>query len=293
MTESIKKYTETKEYIVTLKSSNDLDSFYAEMADYGRFEGSTAPERAVSCVDQKPFSRSTHYMLTEWEASELKEDFRVESVSIHSKYLGMKPGTFATTTQTSSNWNKSGTTSNAMLNWALLRCTEGVNRSGWGSDGTTNQTGTVTITSTGKNVDVVIVDAGNPDSAHPEYAVNANGTGGSRMINYNWFQHNLAVRGTAPGTYSNPTHSHSVHVSGTVAGNTQGWARDSNIYNIYYDAGNSGDFSYVFGYVKEFHKAKSINPATGRRNPTICNNSWGESIFPSEWSMTDITAVTY
>ena len=293
MTESIKKYTETKEYIVTLKSSDDLESFYAEMADYGRFEGSTAPERAVSCVDQKPFSRSTHYMLTEWEAAELKDDFRVESVSIHSRYLGMRPGTFATRTQTSSNWNKSSSTSNNMLNWALLRCTEGVNRSGWGSDGTVNQTGTVTITSTGKNVDVVIVDAGNPDSAHPEYAVNADGTGGSRMLNYNWFQHNLAVRGTAPGTYSNPTHSHSVHVSGTVAGNTQGWARDANIYNIYYDAGNSGDFSYVFGYVKEFHKAKSINPATGRKNPTICNNSWGQSIFPSEWSMSDITAVTY
>jgi hypothetical protein len=180
-----------------------------------------------------------------------------------------------------------------MLNWALLRCTEGVNRSGWGSDGTTNQTGTVTITSTGKNVDVVVVDAGNPDAAHPEYAVNADGTGGSRMINYNWFQHNLAVRGTAPSTYSNPTHSHSVHVSGTVAGNTQGWARDSNIYNIYYDAGNSGDFSYVFGYVKEFHKNKSVNPATGIKNPTICNNSWGQSIFPSEWTMSDITAVTY
>jgi len=293
MTDSIKKYTETKEYIVTLKSSEDLESFYAEMQDQGRFEGSTAPERAVSCVDLKPFSRSTHYMLTEWEAMELKEDFRVESVSIHSRYLGMKPGTFTTRTQTSSNWNKSGSTSNVMLNWALLRCTEGVNRSGWGSDGTTNQTGTVTITSTGKNVDVVVVDAGNPDAAHPEYAVNANGTGGSRMINYNWFQHNLAVRGTAPGTYSNPTHSHSVHVSGTVAGNTQGWARDANIYNIYYDAGNSGDFSYVFGYVKEFHKNKSVNPATGIKNPTICNNSWGQSIFPSEWTMSDITAVTY
>ena len=293
MTDSIKKYTETKEYIVTLKSSDDLDSFYAEMADYGRFEGSTAPERAVSCVDLKPFSRSTHYMLTEWEALELKQDFRVESVSIHSRYLGMRPGTFATTTQTSSYWNKSGSTSNNMLNWALLRCTEGTNRSGWGSDGLANQTATVQITSTGKNVDVVIVDAGNPDSTHPEYAVNADGTGGSRMINYNWFQHNLAVRGTSPGTYNEDTHSHSVHVSGTVAGNTQGWARDANIYNIYYDAGGSGDFSYVFGYIKEFHKAKSINPATGRRNPTICNNSWGMSIFSSEWTMTDITAVTY
>tara|TARA_B100001250_G_C19801636_1_gene791402 strand:- start:1492 stop:2886 length:1395 start_codon:yes stop_codon:yes gene_type:complete len=34
-----------------------------------------------------------------------------------------------------------------------------------------------------------------------------------------------------------------------------------------------GDF--CLDYVRYFHNNKAINPITGRRNPTICNNSWG------------------
>jgi hypothetical protein len=49
----------------------------------------------------------------------------------------------------------------------------------------------------------------------------------------------------------------------------------------------------VFDYIRAFHRNKPINTDTGRRNPTIINNSWGQSIFPSEWSFNDITAVTY
>jgi hypothetical protein len=288
---SVIKYVETKEYIVTLKNFEDLDQFYQDMETPG---GTLyIPNRSIPCTDRRPTSRNTFYMLTEWEASELRGDQRVSSVELHPRYLGIKAGTFATTTQTSTNWNKSSSTSNTMLNWALLRCTEGADRSGWGSDGTANATGTVKLTSTGKNVDVVVVDAGNPDAAHPEYSVNADGTGGSRMISYNWYQHNPEVTGGSAGTYALSTHSHSVHVSGTVAGNTQGWARDANIYNIYYDAGDSGNFSYVFDYVRAFHRNKTVNTETGIKNPTITNNSWGESIFPGEWSFADITAVTY
>jgi len=288
---SLTKYVETKEYIVTLKNFEDLDQFYQDMETPG---GTLyIPNRSIPCIDRRPASRNTFYMLTEWEAAELRGDQRISSVELHPRYLGIKAGTFATTTQTSTNWNKSSSTSNTMLNWALLRCTEGADRSGWGSDGTANATGTVKLTSTGKNVDVVIVDAGNPNTAHPEYAVNADGTGGSRMISYNWYQHNPEVTGGSTGDYALGTHSHSVHVSGTVAGNTQGWARDANIYNIYYDAGDSGNFSYVFDYVRAFHRNKTVNTATGIKNPTITNNSWGESIFPSDWSFTDITAVTY
>ena len=32
---------------------------------------------------------------------------------------------------------------------------------------------------------------------------------------------------------------------------------------------------YVWEYVRAFHKHKPINPVTGKRNPTIMNNSWG------------------
>jgi hypothetical protein len=293
MSESLKKYVEQFEYIVTLKHFEDLDKFYNEMESAEQLVNSVLPNRVVAVVNLKPTSLSTHFMMTEWEALELKADPRVFAVEIHPRYLGITSGTYSTTIQTSSNWDKSSSSSSSMLNWALLRCSEGSQRSGWGQDSTSSQTGTVQITATGKNVDCVIVDAGNPDINTPEYAVNADGTGGSRMVSYNWYQHNPEVTGGGVGTYSNATNSHSVHVSGTVAGNTQGWARDANIYNIYYDTGNPGDFSLVFDYVRAFHRNKAVNNSTGRKNPTITNNSWGQSIFPSQWSLSDITAVTY
>ena len=296
MSDSLKKYVEQFEYIVTLNRFEDLDDFYKEMETSGRVStDSVVPEREITIVNLKPTSLNTHFMMTEWEALELKSDPRIYAVEIHPKYLGITSGTCATITQTSSGWDKSTSSSNTMLNWALLRCTEGVQRTGWGVGGTVSQTGTVQLSATGKNVDCVIVDAGNPDINNPEYAVNADGTGGSRMVSYNWFQHNPEVTGGAVGTYNIGTNSHSVHVSGTVAGNTQGWARDANIYNIYYDAGNPNDFSLVFDYVRAFHRNKAVNPALGggRKNPTITNNSWGQSIFPSQWSFSDITAVTY
>lgn len=291
----MKKYAEGKEYIVTLYNSKDLEEFYNDMEILGRNPGTYVPERSTECVDLRPGSRNTHYILTFWEAEDLRQDPRVKFVELHPRYLGIKAGTTATQTQTSSNWNKSTSTSNNMLNFALLRCTEETNRSNWGTGGTANQTGTVTLTSTGKNVDVVIIDDNGIVWNHPEYAVNADGTGGSRAIQYNWFQHNPVVRGTSPGTYNYGIGAHSTHVAGTVAGSTQGWAREANIYNIYYLAGDDFDynFPYVMDYVREFHRTKSINPATGRKNPTITNNSWGMSIFPSEWSLSDITAVTY
>ena len=49
-------------------------------------------------------------------------------------------------------------------------------------------------------MDVVIVDAHiNPD--HPEFAVNSDGTGGSRVNQFNWFQYN-SVLGYSNGTYT-------------------------------------------------------------------------------------------
>jgi hypothetical protein len=296
MTTSLEQYVKQFEYIVTLNHFEDLEDFYKEMESKGRIhDTSVVPEREITIVNLKPTSLNTHFMMTEWEALELKADPRVYAVELHPRYLGITSGTYATLTQTSSGWDKSTSTSNTMLNWALLRCTEGSQRSGWGQNGTSSQTGTVQLSATGKNVDCVIVDAGNPDINNPEYAVNADGTGGSRMVSYNWFQHNPEVTGGAVGTYSNGTNSHSVHVSGTVAGNTQGWARDAKIYNIYYDTGNPGDFSLVFDYVRAFHRNKAVNPAIGggRKNPTITNNSWGQSIFPGQWAFSDITAVTY
>lgn len=289
--ESISSYAKQKEYIVSLWKLEDLDSFYEDMETPGG--DLYIPNRSVVCVDRRPISRNTHYMLADWEATELKGDSRVRFVELHPRYLGVKAGTFDS--QTSSNWNKSNTTSNVMRNWGLLRCYEGVDRSNWGSNGTTDQTGTINLNTVGRNVDVVVIDENGLVWNHPDYAVNSDGTGGTRTNQYNWFQHDPTVKGSPSGTYSYGTGTHSTHVAGTVAGNTQGWARDANIYNIYYLAGDVSDynFPYVMDYVREFHRTKSVNVNTGRKNPTITNNSWGMSIFPSEWSFSDITAVTY
>lgn len=292
--DKISQYATQKEYIVTLHNSEDLESFYEDMETPGG--GLYIPNRAIYCAERRPTSRSTHYMLSEWEAQDLKNDPRVRAVEIHPRYLGVKADVFGTT-QTSTLWNKSASTSNGMRNWGLLRCFEGQDRNNWGSNGTTNQTGTINLDATGRNVDIVVIDGDGVVLGHPEYAVNEDGTGGTRFNQYNWYQHDPVVKGTQlSGNYPyNTVSGHATHVTGTVGGNTQGWARNANLYNIYYFAGADGDtnFPYVMDYVREFHKNKSVNPATGRKNPTITNNSWGMSIFPSEWSFDDITAVTY
>ena len=297
---NLKEYVQTNEYIVTVYNRGDLPAVYEDIETKGKAPLNSDIYRAVECTDRRPSSRNTVYRLTNWEAQELKNDPRVRTVELIPSELGIQAGT--TTTQTSSDWDKSSGTTQNMKNWALLRCTEGVQRTGWGGtgyqgngSGTPSQTGTINLTQTGKNVDVVIVDGDGIVFDHPEYAVNADGTGGSRAIQYNWAQHNPQVTGGASGTYVYGTSDHATHVAGTTAGNTQGWARNANIYNIFYYAGAVGNnnFPYVMDYVREFHRTKSINTATGRKNPTITNNSWGMSIFPGEWALGDITAVTY
>jgi len=264
-----------EEYIVTLKDHSDLDEFYHDMETPGG--NLYIPNRSVDLVLRRPTSRNTHYFLNEEEASELRKDPRVLAVEKTPKALGMKVRPMWT--QTSGNWDKSSANTSSHKNWALLRCTEGIQRPGWGSDSTSGQSATVTVMTEGRNVDVVIVD-GHFDPSHPEYAVNSDGTGGTRVVQYNWFQHDLGS-GTGTYTYTPYTgtgaeadNNHGAHVAGTVAGNTQGWARSANIYNI---NPYVNDELLLFDYIRAFHANKPVNPTTGRRNPTICNNSWGYS----------------
>ena len=298
---SVSEYLKRSIYIVTVKNAGDLDNLYFELETAGVAPINSEILRAVQCLEKRPSSRSTVYELTKWEADQLRRDNRIKSVELAPSELGIQAGEFSTT-QTSSAWDKSTSESSSMKNWGLLRCTEGSQRTGWGGtgyegdgSGTASQTGTISLTQTGRNVDVVIVDGNGIVFGHPEYAVNADGTGGQRSIQYNWGQHDPAVKGTSASNYVYSVSDHATHVAGTTAGNTQGWARNANIYNIYYYAGAVGDnnFPYVMDYVREFHRTKSVNPTTGRKNPTITNNSWGMSIFPGEWSLSDITAVTY
>lgn len=273
-----------QEYIVTLKNKEDLESFYEDMETPGG--DLYIPNREVACSSRREISRNTHYMLTKEEARLLRGDSRVLFVDVPPRDQGMRVRRLFT--QTASGWDKSSFNSATFKNWGILRCSEGQQRPNWGSNGVVSQSGTVVTDLEGRNVDVVIVD-GMIDPSHPEFAANNDGTGGSRVVQYNWFQHNTTVTGNAPGNYvyapytgtaAEDDNNHGAHVAGTVAGNTQGWARKSNIYNINpysTDVANNLNELYLIDYIRAFHNSKPINPLTGRRNPTICNHSWGYS----------------
>lgn len=280
-----------KEYIVTLHRHEDLEDFYVDMETPGG--ALYIPNRSVDIAARRPNSRNTHYMLTDDEAEILKKDPRVLDVVPSSLIISSRRPAYS---QTSPNWNKQFINASNHVNWGLLRCFEGSQRNDWGEDGTVSQSGTITINTTGKNVDVIIVD-GHLDPSHPEFTLNSNGTGGTRVNQYNWYQHTNAITGGANGTYvytpyvdgistRTDDNNHGCHVAGTVAGNTQGWARNANIYNISPYASNQNNLAaiYLFDYIKEFHINKPIDPATGRKNPTILNCSFGSSL---RWNYTD------
>ena len=230
--------TEHKEYIVTLHRASDLDDIYNELENSGCGCHGHFPERAVECLNRRPISRNTHYLLTEEEAAMIAADPRVLAVELNPADQGIEIG--YDWTETSSNFVRNGVTNSSHRNWGLLRVWNGSNLPNWGIDGTPNYAGTVTVYASGTNVDVVIID-GHMNPGHPEYAVNSNGTGGTRVNQYNWFQLNPLVTGGSTSTYvytpytgtsAEGDNNHGAHVAGTVAGNTQGWARDATIYNI-------------------------------------------------------------
>ena len=123
-----------------------------------------------------------------------------------------------------------------------------------------------------------------------------NGTGGSRcQFSFNWFQYRDALGYSShPNTYSHvdpPTTAHGTHTAGTTAGNTQGWARDANIYTMnFLYSGISNWPDILWDYLRHFHKNKSVNTNTGRRNPTVVNNSWGGSVT---YAVSFVQSVTY
>ena len=279
-------------YIVTVKKGTDIESFYNDMETLGG--DSRIPSRQVSCYDRRPLSRNTGYDLEDDEVESLLKDNRV--LDIQSQSLADSVINEPAWTQTSSDWDKSSTSTNTNRNWGLYRCVLGSQVSNWGSNGTSDASATITTTSSGKNVDVVIVD-GHLNPNHPDFAVNDDGTGGSRVQQFNWYSLTNEVTGDANGSYAyrsgtglnNANDNHGMHVAGTVAGNTQGWARDANIYYVSpYD--NQINKQYIFEYIRAWHNQKSINPDTGRRNPTIVNNSWS-----STWGIvrSNTTSISY
>jgi PKD repeat protein len=273
--------TSTREYSVCLHNYEDLEEFYNDMETPG---GSLyIPDRAVELAKRRPISRQTHYRLTEEEAALIRQDARVKFVELTPEEAGIEFK--LSVTQTSSNWNKSKTINDQQRNWGLLASTSATNPAGWGADITPTVSGTATWTPTGANVDVVIAD-GHILSSHPEFD--------TRFVPYNWYQDTPSVTGGSAGTYSysDTTYNfHATHVAGIAAGNTHGWARSANIYNISIIQVATSE---LFDYVRYWHANKTVNGTTGRRNPTVLNCSF-ETVYAGGalQSASSISSVTY
>lgn len=285
--------TNVQEYIVTAKTMDDATSLLDDMETPGG--NLYIPDRQVEVTQRREISRNTHFMLSDEEAEQLRNDSRVLAVELLPSAQGIVPRLFWTQT---GNFEKSSVIDTNDKNWGLYRTIAGFNLANWGTNGSfTQTTQTINTTSSGKYVDVVVVDAHiNPN--HPEFKQNPDGTGVSRVNQYDWFQHSAYLGYSTSGTYdySDISSNHGTHVAGTVAGNTQGWARDSTIYNMefQYAGGNgpAGDWTvYIFDYLRAFHALKPINPATGKRNPTVTNHSWGYSY--NDISLSSVTSVNY
>jgi len=286
----------TWDYDVIVHTHEDLHSLYHDLEE----EAVTPPGldimRPVECVNRWPSSRATTFRLTPEEAHSLTQDPRVLEIELNERHLGHQPVTTGVRRQFSDSWSKASRLNARATdrNWALYRCLFTDEPDGnWINSGAskTRTTATIELTMTGKNVDIVIVDNSDIDAQHPEFASQADGQGGTRFVYHNWRQHWPRVRGLSPGTYppfyqyardQNPLRTyaqivqqwlsisdHPTHVAGTAAGITQGWASDANIYHMSFNE------TRKFALIREFHKNKPVNPRTGRRNPTIVNNSWG------------------
>ena len=299
-----------KQYVVTLHDKNDLGKFYNEMQLTG-----------FPLVMKRPMSRNTHYMMTEDQAERLRQDPRVwgveavDSFKIKRQVINNEPYV-----KTGNFWKADtvgpSNVSSTDLQWGHIHCAGNQAQRGKGqfgpiSSGYTYEqvNDTVEIFNSGKHVDVVIVDDPVSYDSEEWYSPSSNQT---RFVQYQWFNElNTAVGSidddgqTLPtgtityGTNAATPQFHGNHVTGTACGQHYGWAREANIYNIAvtdpWPSGQQVGALLIFDYLRAFHLNKPINPATGERNPTITNHSYGgiRSVPNDNLQFADVTAVNY
>ena len=284
-----------KEYIVTLYRKEDLEKFYNEMKLTN-----------FPLVKKRPLSRNTHYMMTEEQAEQLRQDPRVWGVEAVDSFKFARQSVNNEPYNLTGNFWKDDTVAPATVSstdfqWGHLHCAGDQAQRGKGVYGPISSGGTyesvntsVDVFNNGRNVDVVIVDDSvSYDSKEWESPTQP---GVSRFVQYQWFNElNSIVSSidddgqTLPtGTITYDTNAaipqyHGIHVTGTSCGQHYGWAREANIYNIAvtstWPSGQSLGGLLIFDYLRAFHLNKPINPATGYRNPTISNHSYGSIIY--------------
>ena len=147
--------------------------------------------------------------------------------------------------------------------------TNNIDHDNWGlaamTQNSTSYANTFTYLYDGTGVDCVIMDTGIVDG-HPEFNDTANVA--SRIKKINW-------GGTQGSSFYTDPDGHGTHVAGIMAGRTQGWASNSDIYSF---TTNLGSLTHGYSvldmdYITTWHQAKTNG------KPTVVNMSWGLSTY--------------
>jgi len=237
------------------------------------------PDRQVQNVNTRPSSkRIFEIALTDEEAIKLKNDPRVGDVNIPLVWSDDWLDYTQPAPEGGNGWMRNST-STTRGNWGLLR--QSNTASAWGlnvgSDLTAGTTYDYHLDGTG--VDYVHQE-GNFRYTHEQWQ-DRNGT--SRLVELQW--NTLPNMGGLPvQDYSDASSSyHATHCCGTAVGKDYGWAKNSAIYCL--DTGLVSQDAW-FDAIKEFHKAKTVDPVTGFKRPTVVGASWGYKAYFT--SITDI-----
>lgn len=283
------------EYIVTVADPQVWDTLWDELTLNGLGDN-FIPDHAVPVLNERPFNDfSAHFDLTDEEAEQLRQDPRIAAVELQAdqqpgvekRLYGQRPGNY--------DRNPYSTTA-TMKNWGLVRCIH--NNDPFGTQTSLNTNFNYNLD--GSGVDIIMLDSGvEPD--HPEFAVNADGSGGSRVVDFNWAS--LGVSGVYQssyyGGYLGDSDGHGSNCASIAAGNTCGWAPAAAIYSIRIFGGTSirnGRYlsainsDVAFDLVRAFHLKKL---AEGNTRPTICSNSWGYYQYYSGMVSTTYRGQTY
>lgn len=282
-----------REYIIVAKDPAVWEtSLWDELTKDGLGDD-FIPTRSVTVVNDRPFNtKLAHFSLTAEEAAEIAKDDRIESIELNPELNDEIEIGFSGLRE-QRNYNRElFNTISTHTNWGLARCITATNQFNSANVEVSQQ---YPFNLDGTGVDLLVVDSG-IEADHPEFAVNADGTGGSRVVDFDWSTLNVPGCPTGPsiGGYLGDSDGHGTNCASIAAGNTQGWASGATIYSLRIFTGNDitngstlGAIStnIVWDIIKAFHDKKI---ADGNTRPTICTNSWG---FRTEY--TNITSITY